>query len=124
MFASSALLILSTGKRDISRNFLFSTYYSSVDNQNEKSWFPVTLSLGEVIATIITLIFAIVIFAIIMVDVYPTNPGAAIGCMILLVIASLWVFRGLLFARGIARFVFGKRERTQNTFESRPRQLS
>lgn len=54
---------------------------------------------------IVVSIFVIVIGAIIMIAIYPTNPIIAIICVILLIVAALWIARALLFLM----FIFGRR---------------
>jgi hypothetical protein len=50
-------------------------------------------------------IFVVVVGAIIMIAIYPTNPIMAIVCVVLVIVAALWIARGLLFLM----FIFGKR---------------
>lgn len=57
------------------------------------------------IVGIVVIVFVIVIGAIIMIDIYPTNPITAFVCILLLFVASLWITRGLL----LLMFLFGKR---------------
>jgi len=61
--------------------------------------------LADLIVGIVVSIFVIVIGAIIMIAIYPTNPIIAIVCVILLIVAALWIARALLFLM----FTFGKR---------------
>jgi len=54
---------------------------------------------------IVVSIFVVAVGAIIMIDIYPKNPITAFVCIILLIVAALWILRGLL----LLVFLFGKR---------------
>jgi hypothetical protein len=62
-------------------------------------------ALVDLVVGIVVSIFVVVIGAIIMIAIYPTNPIMAIICVILLIVAALWIARGLLFLM----FILGKR---------------
>jgi len=61
--------------------------------------------LADLIVGIVVSLFVVAVGAIIMIDIYPKNPITAFVCIILLIVAALWILRGLL----LLVFLFGKR---------------